>query len=180
MFAGNIGKGQDIENLFNAIKRTISIDTMIRWLIVGDGRMLNWLKSKVEKHKIEKNVIIYGSNPLNKMPEFYNKADAMVITLAKGSVYAKTIPAKLQSYMASEKPILGMIDGEAASIINQSKCGYCVKSGEYKLFSNSIIKMKALEYSEIKRMSSNANKYYLDKFSKEKTFKKLYFEINKI
>ena len=125
MFAGNIGKGQDIENLFNAIKETISLDRKIRWLIVGDGRMLNWLKSKL--HEIQDNVIIYGSNPLNKMPEFYNKADAMVITLAKGSAYA-TIPAKLQSYMAFEKPILGMIDGEAASIINESQYGYCVKS----------------------------------------------------
>lgn len=180
MFAGNVGKGQDIENLFNAIKETISLDRKIRWLIVGDGRMLNWLKSKVEKHEIQGNVIIYGSNPLNKMPEFYNKAHAMVITLAKGSAYAKTIPAKLQSYMAFEKPILGMIDGEAASIINESQCGYCVKSGEYKSFSNNIIKMKALKYSELKRMGSNANKYYIDKFSKEKTFKKLYSEINKI
>lgn len=180
MFAGNIGEGQDIENLFNAIKETVSSDKMIRWLIVGDGRMFNWLKLKVKQYKFKKNVILYGSQPLNLMPKFYSKADAMVITLTKGSAYTKTIPAKLQSYMAFKKPILGMIDGEAAKIIDDSECGYCVNSGDYELFSKYIIKMKSIKKSDLKKMGFNASKYYLKFFSKNKTFKKLYNEINSI
>ena len=71
MFAGNIGEGQDIRNLFKAIKLVLKNNSKIRFLFVGDGRMSNWLKIKVSKYNLENNVIFYGSHPVMKMPEVF-------------------------------------------------------------------------------------------------------------
>lgn len=180
MFAGNIGEGQDIRNLFKAIKLVLKNNSKIRFLFVGDGRMSNWLKIKVSKYNLENNVIFYGSHPVIKMPEFYIKADVMLITLSKGSVYSQTIPAKLQSYMASEKPILGMISGEAANVIKESNCGYCVNSGDYNSMYNAIIKMYNMNYKAIFEMGKNGRNYYTKNFSKKNTLKKLYSIIDTV
>ena len=51
------------------------------------------------------------------MPGFYEKADAMLITLAADPVLSLTLPGKVQSYMAVGKPIIGAIDGETKEII---------------------------------------------------------------
>lgn len=72
-----------------------------------------------------KNVVFYGRRPIEEMPEFYAKADAMLITLAADPVLSLTLPGKVQSYMAVGKPIIGAIDGETKTVIEEAQCGFC-------------------------------------------------------
>ena len=49
---------------------------------------------------------------LSEMPQFYEMADAFLVTLKANKAISFTLPNKVQSYMAAGKPIIGSIDGE--------------------------------------------------------------------
>ena len=100
------------------------------------------------------------------MANFYYHADMMLLTLMDELVYAYTVPAKLQSYLASKKPVAAMINGEAADIIKRSKCGIVVNAEDYKAFAEEIIKISKAPGSYLDEMKQNGFAYY------EKTFNK--------
>lgn len=170
MFAGNIGEAQDFESIVNTAKHTL--DHEINWLIVGDGRKYEWLKSEIEKNHLT-NISLLGRFPLQAMPSFFKKADAMLVSLKNEPIFELTVPAKIQAYMASGKIILGMINGEANQLINESGCGYAVAAADYKALSDKAIALRNLNLSERQVMEAQAKNYYQKHFSKPMLFQKL-------
>jgi glycosyltransferase involved in cell wall biosynthesis len=179
MFAGNIGEGQDMNSVLKAIEHTYNIDKNICWIIVGDGRMKTWIENQVKMKKLDRCVKFLGRHPVELMPSFFRLADAMLLPLLDGSVYSSTVPAKLQAYMASRKPVLAMINGEAATVIKESKCGLVTNSGNYIQLSKNVLKMKN-NIDDLDYYSQNSYKYYKENYSKQKTINKLVDVINKL
>ena len=66
------------------------------------------------------------------MPSFYQKADALLLTLRGNNFVGNTMPGKLQVYMTVGKPIFGAINGAANEVITESHCGKCVAAGDYR------------------------------------------------
>lgn len=120
MFAGNIGSIQSVDTIIKAAEELK--DEPVRFHIVGSGIELERIQ---EMSKDLNNVIFYGRRPVEDMPILYEKADAMLVTLASDPVLSLTLPGKVQSYMAVGKPIIGAIDGETMAIIKEAKCGFC-------------------------------------------------------
>ncbi len=170
MFAGNVGESQGFEAILDAAEKTK--EETINWIVVGDGRKLNWLKKEVKERNLTK-VYPLGRYPLETMPHFFKKADAMLVSLKDTPVFGITVPAKVQAYMASGKMILGMINGEGKDLINESKCGYAVAAEDSSSLSEKAIKLLYSSEKERNEMESNALKYYQGNFSKEKLFSNL-------
>jgi glycosyltransferase involved in cell wall biosynthesis len=163
MFAGNIGEAQDFETIINAANLTKT--ESINWVLIGDGRKLNWVKSQVKDHNLH-NVYIYGRYPIEKMPAFFQSADVMLLTLKKSPISELTVPAKLQAYIASGKIILGAINGEANSIINKNKIGIACESGDFNSLSGNAIFLKNLTTPQKIQMEENSKSLYFKEFSK--------------
>ena len=51
------------------------------------------------------------------MPSFFKLADMMLVSLKDEHIFSLTIPGKIQSYMASSKPILAMLNGAGSKVI---------------------------------------------------------------
>lgn len=94
-----------------------------RFHIVGSGSELDNAK-KLASSLGTNNVIFYGQKPLDEMPDLYEIADAMLVTLEDKPYANMTIPGKVQSYMASGKPIIGSINGSCADFIKNNEIGY--------------------------------------------------------
>ena len=123
MFAGNIGQIQSVETIIRAAK--ICEDVInLRWHIVGEGSNLEKCKQLANNLHVS-SIIFYGRKPIEEMPKYYAKADAMLVTMTKNEILSLTLPGKVQSYLAAGKPIIGSIDGEARAVINKARCGYC-------------------------------------------------------
>ena len=170
MFAGNIGESQGFEEILDTAEKTK--DKKINWIIVGDGRKLNWIKNEIISRSIS-NVYLLGRYPLETMPHFFKKADAMLVSLKDKPVFSITVPAKIQAYMASKKIILGMLNGEGKNLINDSKCGFAVAAGDSYALANKSIELSQLSQKEKEKMSTNSFNYYKKEFNKEKLFSKL-------
>ena len=170
MFAGNIGEAQDFETILKAANLTKT--ESINWVLIGDGRKLNWVKSQVKDHDLH-NVYIFGRFPIEKMPAFFQSADVMLLTLKKSPISELTVPAKLQAYMASGKIILGAINGEAKSIINNNNIGLASESGDFNSLSSNAIFLKNLSTPQKILLESNSKNLYFKEFSKNVLLNKL-------
>jgi len=107
-----------------------------------------------------------GRYPLEAMPEFYSQADVMLLPLKKEYIFSLTIPAKIQSYLACGKPVLGMLDGEGADIINESGAGLTCPAGTPKLLARNILQMYNMDQVELNKFGDNAITYYTNNFDR--------------
>ena len=172
MFAGNIGLSQDIENILNAANITKD-NPDIHWLIVGDGRMKGWAESKASESGLRDTVHFLGRHPMDRMPEFYALANVMLVSLKNKPVFSLTIPAKIQSYMACGKPIISMLNGEGARVIEESGAGISCTSESPNQLAHAVLSMQAMGKGEIESYGRKARAYYENNFSREVLFKNL-------
>lgn len=170
MFAGNVGESQDFETIINAAELTLMDN--INWIIVGEGRKLDWIKEQIQLRQLN-NVVLLGRYAIETMPGFFNKADVMLVSLKDEPVFSLTVPAKIQAYMASSKIILGSLNGEGNVIINESGCGYAVNAGDPKLLSEKAVLLKNLPENKRIEMQVKSKQYYEDHFSKKTLFDNL-------
>lgn len=179
MFAGNIGSSQDFETLVKAA--TILKDNKnIYFLILGDGLMKSWAEQEVAKQGIVNNFIFLGRKPVDLMPEYYSKADAMLMSLTNTDLFSITVPSKLQSYLASKKPIIASMNGEGAQIVEDFKAGLTCPAGNPQLLAEKILKMSALTKNELHLMGENSLKCYQSEFEREKLITFLEEEFKKV
>lgn len=168
VFAGNVGNVQSVETIIKAAD-VVKDDPSIKIHIVGDGSALDNCKRLAVEYDLD-NVSFYGKRPLDEMPEFYEKASAMLVTLSKNEVISNTLPGKVQSYMCAGKPIIAAADGETPIIIGEAKCGLCAKSEDYNQLAKLFEDFKNVDQIQL---SNNARDYYNKHFRKELFFKTL-------
>jgi glycosyltransferase involved in cell wall biosynthesis len=137
----------------------------IRWVIVGDGRMSEWLSQQVQSRGLD-NVLLLGRHPLEKMPGLFANADALLVSLKTNDVFEKTIPGKVQAYLASGRPLLGMINGEAARVIGESGAGLTCASGDAGGLANITLALAKTDSMKLKAMGESGRQYYLSNYSK--------------
>lgn len=172
MFAGNIGKIQNVEII---IKAACALKgRRIRFHIVGDGMDIERLVALKEKFKLN-NVIFHGRQPLEKMPEYYSMADAMLVTLEADPVLSLTLPGKVQTYMAAGKPIIGSINGETAEVIKKANCGFCGQAGNIKEFIENIQHFS--DMGNYMKLAYSSRKFYENHFVREKFMGRLEKEL---
>jgi len=155
VFTGNIGESQDFPAILDAAER-LKKDKKIRWIIVGDGRMFDWLKTEVKKRSLTDCVILTGSYPMEKMPFFFNQASALLVSLKDEPIFSYTIPGKLQAYLKAGKPILAMLNGEAAELIRMNKCGITCKASDSSALASAALRLKNLSDEDKDKMGKQS------------------------
>ena len=166
MFAGNIGEAQDFSSIIQAgkiLKNKIDIE----WIIIGSGRKENWLRNEILENGLGEYFRLLGRFPINEMPNFFAHADCMLVSLRNTDIFKLTIPAKIQTYMASGKPILGMISGEAATVIKEAKAGLVSPAESPNLLVDNIIKLKEMNKKDLEKLGSNGYVFFKKEFERE-------------
>lgn len=172
IFAGNIGEAQDMPSILLAAQ-LLSKKIPIRFIIVGSGRKYKWLKKEISNLGLNKFFILLGQRPSHEVPGLIMNADVLLVTLGKDPIFKFTVPGKIQTYLKSSKPIVGMIDGEGADIINDSKSGLSCSAGDVKGLVNIINSIYILNEKERKRLGENGLKFYNKNFDKKFLLNKL-------
>ena len=173
-FAGNIGSAQSVETILYAAK--ILKDENIKFHIVGDGSELESCKRIADKHNLS-NVIFHGRKPVEEMPEIYKNSDAMLVTLIADTIISKTLPGKVQTYMAAGKPIIGAVTGEAEDVIKEAGCGFVAPAEDAEKLAEVI---REFLKSDKVLLGENSYKYYERHFNKDIFTKTLIEELSKV
>lgn len=167
LFAGNIGEAQDMSSVLKAANE-LKHRKDIHFIIVGDGRMKLWMENYIIEKGLADNIHLLGRFPIESMKTFFNRADALLVSLKDEIIFNVTVPAKIQAYMSVGKPILTMLNGEGNEIIQESKSGYISSSGDYKTLAKNILKLNTIDAEARKKMGQNAKVYYDTHFDKNK------------
>lgn len=173
VFAGNIGVAQDFDTIINAAILLKNKNLIINWVIIGDGREKSKIIEKIKNVDLTECFHFLGSFPNGEMPSFFACADALLVSLKSSEIFSLTIPSKLQSYLACGKPIIGNLDGIAASIILESNSGLCSSSGDDNSLAFNVEALYSMGLKEREQLGLNAYNYYLENFDRKLVYNNL-------
>ena len=88
-------------------------------------------------------------------------------------IIAKTIPGKVQTYLASGRPVLGAVDGEAAKVINESGAGLACPSGDAAALARIVRAMALMTTEQREAMGGAGRQYYEEHFARDKLMTRL-------
>jgi glycosyltransferase involved in cell wall biosynthesis len=169
LFAGSIGASQDLPAILDAAA-CLKGKGEVHWVIVGDGRMAPWAQEEALRRGLSDVVTFVGQKPLETMPSYFAACDALLVSLRREPVFALTVPGKLQSYLASGKPILAMLDGEGAKLVAEANAGFACAAGDSAALAACVERLLQLSADERKRLGENGRKYFLANFARDRVF----------
>ena len=172
MFAGNIGAAQGFPTIIDAADKLRDLPDL-HWVVLGDGRMRSWVETEVQTRRLHRSIHLMGRYPAEEMPCWFSLADALLVTLKKDPVFALTLPAKVQSYMACGRPILAAMDGEGAAVVQQAKAGLVCQSDDSDALAVIVRKMYDLPKVERELMGANGAVYAAAHFNRDKLIQEL-------
>ncbi|MEN0053978.1 MAG: glycosyltransferase family 4 protein [Mucilaginibacter sp.] len=176
-FAGNLGRVQGLEFLFNIIKKVTN--TRVHFLFIGGGALLDFFQAEVQRNGIN-SVTFTGHMDRREQNVFLNAAHFGLVTLSS-ELYGLGVPSKSYNIMASGKPILfiGNKQTEIARMVVKESCGYVFNEKEETELLNFFNNLNSSHISLAASMGQKARRVAELKYSKShilEKFKKLFNE----
>jgi glycosyltransferase involved in cell wall biosynthesis len=162
VFAGNLGTAQAVETLLEAAIE-LKHDAEIRLVLVGSGSRLAWLQAMKQAHQLD-NLILPGRFPVEAMPQIFECADALLVSLRDEAIFAQTIPSKIQAYLAAGRPIIASLRGEGARVLMEAGAGRVCDPGDPTALAALIRTMKGLPTAELQAMGQAGKEYFHEHF----------------
>ena len=170
-FAGNIGKVQNLENIISAfLILSNEYQEKSQLNIIGDGSHLDNLKLLSNNNS---NIVFHGKKPRSDMASYYKASDFLIISLIDEPIFSVIVPSKTQTYIAAKKPILAIINGDTASIIQDNNLGLYADPSKIDAISTMFQRCVDMSYKERKIFTNENDRLLATIFNKEKTIDKL-------
>ena len=94
------------------------------------------------------------------MPQIFERASALLVSLSDEPAFAQTIPSKIQAYMAAGRPILACMNGEGARVVCEAQAGLASPAEQVLPLVANICSLKALDASEREAMGTSGRAYF--------------------
>lgn len=172
VFTGNIGQAQNLDVLVDTAKilKNDGFEKVL-FTLVGDGRYKKTLKEKIDKLKVEKYFLFKKRVDYSEIPTILENNHFGFVSLKKDETLNKTLPAKVQSYMAHGIAILSSANGEIPYIIDKANCGVSVKADSPQLLANKIKELIHIDKNELEKMANNGYNFSQSQFDLNKIVK---------
>jgi glycosyltransferase involved in cell wall biosynthesis len=118
LYIGAHGISQALSALLEAARLTAD-DPAIVYVFVGEGAEKALLQEKAATIGL-RNVRFLPGQPKARMPEWYATADAVFVPLRNIPMFETFIPSKMFEILASGRPIVASVKGEARGILERS------------------------------------------------------------
>lgn len=172
IFTGNIGQAQGLDILPKTARylKDRSVE-QVCFVIVGEGRNKTQLLDSIAQQDVEDMFVMIDRQPAEKIPELLAACDAAFISFQDDPLFEKTIPAKLQSYLACGMPVVAVAKGETERIITEANCGICTPIADAEVLANGIVALKS--QADLRNLGYNARAYFDAHFEKKKLIDEL-------
>lgn len=166
LFAGNVGTAQAMEVIVGAAELLRS-HTDIHFVVVGMGSRWEWLQQQCGLRGLT-NIHLPGRFPMEAMPGMMSKASTLLVTLTDQPIFAMTVPAKIQAYMAAGRPIIACLNGEGARLVSEADAGIAVPAGDSQGLAEAVLQLFEMPLERRDRFGENGRRYFLDHFDHDK------------
>lgn len=124
VYAGTHGYVSGLDVILEAAERLAARRDIV-FLFVGDGADKPRLQEIAAARRLA-NVRFVPAQPLQAMPAILSASRASIVPLRSEPFFRRTLPAKILPSLACETPVIHCGDGDAAKLIDQSRCGLVV------------------------------------------------------
>jgi colanic acid biosynthesis glycosyl transferase WcaI len=164
MYAGNIGLPHGIEFVVGA-GEILSNYKDIVFAFVSRGEYKDLIMRLCKSKKLN-NVVFPPQQPEYMVPKIWASADVSLVTIRKG-LSADSVPSKTFAIMASERPIIAMVDegSEVWNLVMLSQGGICVPPEKPDLLAESIVKLYNSE-QERKKMGKKGRRFVEENYTR--------------
>jgi colanic acid biosynthesis glycosyl transferase WcaI len=165
-YLGNFGLGQGLEYVLAAAALLRDMRPDIRFVLAGDGPQRRRIEQLVDETQLT-NVTLHESIAKTATRAFYNACDICLVPLAPWPVLQQTIPSKIFEVMACERPLIAVLGGEAAEILERSGGGSVVEPGNPEALAGAIGHMLRMPEDEQRTRGRNARQYVAEHFGRD-------------
>ena len=163
IFTGNVGQAQGLEILPETARLLKGKE--VCFVIVGDGRSKDALTEKINEYGVSDMFVMIPRQPAENIPELLGCCDAAFVSFMNNALFANTIPAKLQSYMACGMPILACATGETERVVSEADCGKCCPIGDASKLAEAVLSLASDD--RLREYGKNAREYFVSHFDKK-------------
>jgi glycosyltransferase involved in cell wall biosynthesis len=162
LYAGQVGETQGLDTLLDACELMKGDDGFVCF-IVGTGTALERLRADARQRSME-NVRFLGSLAQEEIPSLLAAADAVYVGLRDDPGMECTLPSKIQATLASGRPIIASLAGDAAAVV-EAAGGWVCKPGDVQGLYSAILSMTSLDQSALDARGIASRNYYESEFS---------------
>jgi glycosyltransferase involved in cell wall biosynthesis len=101
------------------------------------------------------------------MAELYAVADVLLVHLIRDELTDLSIPSKTFAYMASGKPVLMAVHGDAAEFVNENRFGVVIEPSDPAAMAAAVRRLKAMPADELRAMGEAGLAAYRSKYCGE-------------
>ena len=167
VFAGNLGFAQGLDAIIDAAKILMEKKVPVNIVFIGDGVSKESAIEKVRISQID-NVFFIPRVPMNQVGDLLHKADMLLVHLNENDLFKITIPSRTQAYLATGKPIVMGVSGDASNLIFESDAGVVCEPNNANSLSDAIIKIATMSESQRIEMGERGKSFYYEKLSVDK------------
>jgi len=158
VFAGNLGTVQALETVLGAAE-LLRAHGDVRFVLVGSGSRSAWLQQQVDARKLD-NVRVPGRFPPQEIPAILAQASALLVSLVRNPIMSRTVPSKLQAYLAAGRPVIASLDGEGARIVVEAGAGVTCPAQDAGALAAAVLRLASMPAGELSRMGGSGRSYY--------------------
>lgn len=162
LYAGTHGMAQGLDVILDVAKLTT--DSNILFLFAGEGADKEHLVARAKTEHIA-NVKFLPNQPRSVMPSLLNIAYATIVPLRRLDVFKAALPSKMFESMATGRPIVGAVEGEAAHLIETAKCGVVVRPEDPTALHEAVVSL-AEDPERAKGLGANGRTYVVENFDR--------------
>lgn len=163
VFAGNLGTAQALETTIDAAAMVADLPA-VTFEFIGSGSRASWLQATIAERGLT-NCTMHKRVPPEAMPAIFARAGALLVSLVDDPAMRKTVPSKIQSYLAAGRPIIAALDGEGARVVALSGAGVVTSAGSASELAASIRRVYAMTTAERAAMGEAGRAFYAAEYS---------------
>ncbi len=165
VFGGNMGLAQNLETVVEAADLLKSNED-IQFLFAGDGVGRDALEGAVRERKLD-NVRFLGQQPATRMPHIYALSDVLLAHYKRDPLFEISIPAKIFSYMACQRPVLMASAGNAADLVEAAGAGTSCPAEDPQAMAQAVLDLHSMSADERAAMGTAGRQAFLENHSRE-------------
>ncbi|NOZ63941.1 MAG: glycosyltransferase family 4 protein [Caldiserica bacterium] len=133
-FVGRIHPQKGIKDLLEIGKEVCKTIRGVKFLVVGEGPLKNWLTKEVEKRNLRNNFQILGKR--EDLPALYREMQILLLPS-----YREGFPNVILEAMASGVPVVATDAGGVNEIVENSQTGFVVAKGATQEMINHVLSL---------------------------------------
>jgi glycosyltransferase involved in cell wall biosynthesis len=163
LYAGTHGMAQGLDIVLEAARRTKNPDVL--YVLAGEGAEKAELVAKAKSEAIT-NLRFLPNQPKDAMPALLNLAYATIVPLKRLDLFKAALPSKMFESMATARPIVASLWGEAADLVANADAGIVVAPEDPAALSEAVEKLAA-DPAWATRLGDNGRAYVKEHFDRD-------------